>query len=401
MTVTAADVRAGLNPAAPGPAAERMLRNVYLSCGVGGLVFAILLTPRAIDQLHALVPAYGIALVAVGLYAPVVLAFLARWAPIRVMRIIAGTTVISFAVLHLLFPLCLRGGIHSLDGAPWIQGINALHAVIATVVWQQGWVWLYGFAQAPVVMLTQMAARPDSAELAFQDALGGMLYALILMGMSLAVVRAAAAVDAAAARARDEAAAQARAKAQEREEQRINAIVHDDVMSVLYAAAASTPSDDLKDRAREALDEIEHLAVETTPAREYRPEDLVAMLRSTTLEHSHDVYFEGAWNGESRIPSDVAVSIAEALSEALRNTLRHAGPIDLVTRTVGVHAQPDEVTVTCVDNGAGFDSTRVSTRRLGIRVSIVDRMRALPGGSANVASHPGDGTVVSLHWRQP
>ncbi|WP_062205551.1 sensor histidine kinase [Demequina salsinemoris] len=396
-----APVRSTAGTTSPGPAAERMLRNVYLSCGIGGLVFAALLLPRATDQLQYLRPVYGEALILVGLIAPISLAVLARWAPLRVMRAVAGATVITFAVLHLIFPLCLTDGLHSLDGAPWLQGINALHAVIATVVWQNQWVWLYGVAQAPIVMVTQMASRAESAAAAFQDAIGGTLYALILMGMSLAVVRTAAKVDEAAGRARDEAAAQARAKALEREENRINAIVHDDVMSVLYAAAGPSSTDGLQDRAAEALEEIERLAEDVSPARDYLPEELVAMLRSTALDASHDVRYHAAWEGDERIPSDVAVAISEALGEALRNSLRHAGPAEVVTRRVEVDARPSAVNVTCVDDGEGFDGKRVSTRRLGIRVSIIDRMSALEGGAAGVSSALGEGTSVYLRWKRP
>ncbi|WP_084125257.1 ATP-binding protein [Demequina sp. NBRC 110054] len=401
--MTAADeaVHEAPVPTTPGPAAERMLRNIYLSCGIGGLVFAALLLPRAVGQMESLRNVYGITLIVVGLAAPISLAALARWAPIRTMRLVAGATVIVFAVLHVLFPVFLVDGYYSLDGAPWVQGINALHAVIATVVWQNRWVWLYGLAQAPVVMVTQMASRPDSTLLAFQDAIGGTLYALILMGMSLAVVRTAAQVDATAGRARAEAAAQARATAQEREENRINAIVHDDVMSVLYAATAPSPTAGLQDRAAEALDEIQVLADDVSPARDYRPEELVAMLRSTALEHSHDVRFDGSWTGEERIPSDVAVAISEALGESLRNSLRHAGPSEQVTRKVRVEADSDGVDVVCDDDGAGFDDRRVSARRLGIRVSIIDRMCTLDGGGADVSSAPGEGTIVTLTWRRP
>ncbi len=385
----------------PGPAAERMLRNIYLSCGLGGLVFAGLLMPKALSQLQHLIPAYGIATIVVGLVAPISLAVLATWAPIAVMRRLAGAIVIVFAFLHLTFPLALVDGLGSLHEAPWLQGINALHAVIATVVWQNRLVWLYGFAQAPVVMVTQIAARPDSDMLAFQDAIGGMLYSLILMGTSLAVVRAAAAVDDAARAARAQAADQASVSTREREQTRINAIVHDDIMSVLYAAGAPQPPEGVEDRATEALAEIESLAADDVTARSYSPDELVAMLRAAALDECHDVEFRGVSHGNDPISADVAVSVSEALVESLRNSLRHAGPVDQVRRTVDVDAVPDSLTVVCADDGAGFERSSISERRLGIRVSIIERMRGLAGGGAEVASGVGRGTTVTLTWRRP
>ncbi|MDN4472272.1 ATP-binding protein [Demequina zhanjiangensis] len=401
MSSPAALTASEVHTSGPGPAAERMLRNIYLSCGLGGLVFAGLLMPNALSQLEHLRPVYGIATIVVGLLAPISLAVLATWAPITVMRRLAGAIVIVFALLHLTFPLGLVDGLGSLDAAPWLQGINALHAVIATVVWQNRLVWLYGFAQAPVVMFTQMAARPESDMLAFQDAIGGMLYSLILMGTSLAVVRAATAVDEAARDAREQAAAQASATTREREQTRINAIVHDDIMSVLYAAGTPAPPPGVEERASEALGEIDALAADDAGARSYMPEELVAMLRATALEECHDVELHASWSGDEPIGSDVAVSISEALAESLRNSLRHAGPVDEVRRTVDVEASPEVVTVVCEDDGAGFERSSISERRLGIRVSIIERMRGLDGGTAEVSSGVGSGTVVTLIWRRP
>ncbi|WNM24671.1 sensor histidine kinase [Demequina capsici] len=401
MTTAATLAPHRVDPDHPGPAAERMLRNVYLSCGLGGLVFAGLLMPVALGQLHELNPIFGLATIAVGLVAPISLALLATWAPIRVMRRLAGTIVIVFALMHVTFPLFLSGGPGTLSGAPWVQGINALHAVIATVVWQSGWVWLYGIAQAPVVYLTQIAAGTSVNPRPFQDAIGGMLYSLILMGVSLAVMRAAHRVDAVAQSARLEASAQASASTREREQTRINAIVHDDIMSVLYAAASPTAPEGLEARATEALAEIEALADDDQSRRAYPPAGLVAMLRATALDVCHDIDLRAEWTGEDPIPSDVASSVSEALAEALRNSIRHAGPIDSVRRTVTVAARPDAVTVVCADDGAGFDRSEISDRRLGIRVSIIERMRSLDGGSADVTSGVGRGTTVTLEWRRP
>ena len=49
------------------------------------------------------------------------------------------------------------------------------------------------------------------------------------------------------------------------------------------------------------------------------------------------------------------------------------------------------------DNGVGFRPEFVSDRRLGIRVSIVGRMRAV-GGTAEIHSSTGSGTDIRLSW---
>jgi len=50
------------------------------------------------------------------------------------------------------------------------------------------------------------------------------------------------------------------------------------------------------------------------------------------------------------------------------------------------------------DDGRGFNPRRVGIDRLGIRLTIVQRMEELPGGSATISASPGRGTVVALDW---
>ncbi|WP_084075394.1 sensor histidine kinase [Demequina sp. NBRC 110052] len=378
------------------PALDRMLRILYLSCGLSGLVFAGLMLPTALSQVDHLQPTYALATIVIGLGAPTLLAPLAPWAPLRLMRIYAGSVVIAFAIMHLAFPWAIVDGLGTLDSPPWLQGINALHAVIAAVVWNSNWVWLYGVMQAPVVAFTQVLSRPVVDERPFVDALGGTLYSLIVMGTSLALIYAAKRVDASARTAREQAAAEASTAAREREESRINAIVHDDVMSVLYAAASSHPPTAVAEQATVALDEIERLAAGDSPDRPLTPGEVLSMLRAAAFETAPEADVRGTSDGDGTIPHEVAFAVVEALSETLRNSMRHAGG-GRVERTVRLTVTPDLITARASDDGAGFDPATVSERRLGIRVSIVERMRHA-GGDATVDSTPGQGTVVSLVW---
>jgi signal transduction histidine kinase len=49
------------------------------------------------------------------------------------------------------------------------------------------------------------------------------------------------------------------------------------------------------------------------------------------------------------------------------------------------------------DNGVGFDRRDVPLERLGLRVSIEERM-AGAGGAAEIESSPGQGTTVTVAW---
>jgi signal transduction histidine kinase len=55
------------------------------------------------------------------------------------------------------------------------------------------------------------------------------------------------------------------------------------------------------------------------------------------------------------------------------------------------------VQITVRDEGAGFDQDDVPAERLGLRVSIRERL-AKVGGLARIASRPGEGTTVTIMW---
>ena len=95
-------------------------------------------------------------------------------------------------------------------------------------------------------------------------------------------------------------------------------------------------------------------------------------------------------------PADAVRAIGAALAEALRNSIRHAGPS---TRSITVEAGPGILSATVTDDGVGFDRTSVPPHRLGLTVSIRGRLRQLPGGSSRIDSTPGQGTSVQLMWR--
>jgi signal transduction histidine kinase len=49
------------------------------------------------------------------------------------------------------------------------------------------------------------------------------------------------------------------------------------------------------------------------------------------------------------------------------------------------------------DTGTGFDPSAVQIGRLGLRVSIVERVTNA-GGKVHIDSKPGQGTVITIVW---
>ncbi len=94
------------------------------------------------------------------------------------------------------------------------------------------------------------------------------------------------------------------------------------------------------------------------------------------------------------VPPDVEDSFARAVTEALRNVVRHAGTARAWVR---LHRAGLHVVVTVTDRGCGFDPDAVHNQRRGVSASIADRMHDI-GGSAAVRSEPGAGSTVTLTW---
>jgi signal transduction histidine kinase len=85
-------------------------------------------------------------------------------------------------------------------------------------------------------------------------------------------------------------------------------------------------------------------------------------------------------------------ALVAAAREAMVNAARHSG-----APKVDVYAEVStgEVEVFVRDRGRGFDPAAVPGDRLGVRRSIVERMRR-HGGRGTVTSAPGQGTEVRL-----
>ncbi|MDX6324292.1 MAG: hypothetical protein QOK15_646 [Nocardioidaceae bacterium] len=109
------------------------------------------------------------------------------------------------------------------------------------------------------------------------------------------------------------------------------------------------------------------------------------------VEDQHGVPVEVVTVGDASTSGPLGALVA-ATREAMVNAARHSGAakIDVYVEVAGT-----EVEVFVRDRGHGFDPAAVPEDRLGVRNSIVDRMRR-HGGRAAVTSTLGRGTEVRL-----
>jgi len=361
-----------------------------------GVVFFLQSLPTLLGEKGATQPLWSIAASAaiIGSLLFAVAAALAR----RLVRVANVTFAVTFLVVLVTWPFAV---VHPSPESPWLYYLitiaTAMAALGLSVRWAAGYLILIPLLYA-VIRLT-----PAGGGLSPLKASLDSIYAVILGGAILVITTmlraAAASVDQAQATALEGYAHAVRAHATEAERVRVDAIVHDSVLTtLLYAARADTPEAQ-RLAATMAGNAIGHLR----DAALVSPDD-GSTVRVTTLAQSMRDAIEQLEGGfeitESRlgtgsIPTTVAEAVQSASLQAAVNSVNHAG--EGAKRTVRIASIEGGVQVTVADDGRGFDPTQVPSERLGVRVSIIDLITNL-GGDAQVESAPGQGATVIIRW---
>jgi len=187
--------------------------------------------------------------------------------------------------------------------------------------------------------------------------------------------------------------------ATEAERVQVDAIVHDSVLTTLLSAARAYTPEAKELAATMAANAIGHLR-DASRAEPGGASVVSAVTLARRIHASADTMsqpFEVRQSGLSGItvPIAAAEAVHSASVQAMVNSLQHAGR---ATRWITMAGTPDGgIEVEIGDDGAGFAYSEVPTERLGVRVSIVERL-AGAGGRATVDSAPGAGTRISLRW---
>jgi signal transduction histidine kinase len=190
---------------------------------------------------------------------------------------------------------------------------------------------------------------------------------------------------------------QARQEAEAERNAELRRLVHDEVLSVLAAAALFRGA-----APRELQDEAAHALLVLRDSGD--PEDAAgADAVIATREAAEEIRLRAARfsSVELRIddrggslPADVVQEVSAAASEAIRNARRHSGAERVVVDAL--FAQ-DRIRVVVRDDGIGFVVAAVPSERLGVRDSIIRRIEEM-GGRAEIISAHDAGTEVSLSW---
>lgn len=383
-------------------AADRIMRSFAAFTGAGFLFYLVLLLPSIFSQADHFPP---------------------WWTPLAALAVFG--TGLGFGLSALL------GDLKYLRFASIATAVTYLAALV-TALWTvqdaalldpQG-VWLTTFpgvaslaaaAWRPVLAFAHMIVACSGAQLLNQAArvptLNGplvpeiafsIMFCTLFVGAAVMALRTGRILDATLEGTHTAAAAAAASRARTVERARFDALIHDGVMSTLLIASRQGSTAQLSSQAGHTLRQLDALGAADEPDARFAAQDLLTHLRTAATAVDEDATVElhrGTGADSFTIPADAARAIGAALAEALRNCLRHAGPD--AQRTVTATVDGHHLAVEVADTGPGFDPAEVPAHRLGVAVSILGRMRGLPGGSAHIESAPGAGTRVHLEWTAP
>ncbi|GAA4267867.1 sensor histidine kinase [Frondihabitans peucedani] len=187
--------------------------------------------------------------------------------------------------------------------------------------------------------------------------------------------------------------------ATEAERVRTDALLHDTVLAALLAAAGNQAPERATEMAEAALD----IVSDTTDHPDAPPlsvllQRLWSKADPELAPFRDTVQFDLAALSDVDLPPEVTEALISATVQALTNSINHAGP-DAKRVVTATRLDDGGLRIVVSDDGTGFDLAAVPEARLGVRVSILERVRQV-GGLARIDSAPGRGTTVTLEWPQ-
>ncbi|NRQ38753.1 hypothetical protein HII36_44055 [Nonomuraea sp. NN258] len=366
---------------------QAVARTAAGARGVVGVVAVVAATLGAVEPVAAswLVPALAVDLVWTALFLRVFL----RRGPLPY-PLVAGEVVITAGIClaqrHLVAEEALA------TGSSWVAGLVTMTIIVAGVTWRPPLSVPVGLVVAGAYLAGVRIAAPS------QDVAGTLgihlVQTLAIATLMTLLRRSAASADAFLRESGRARIALMVERLRREDELRQVGSIHETALHTLTMVGLGTydaPSATLRAQVATDLAALERLR--DTPRADAAPIALDALLdevagRAAGLDVRTSLT-------PQTVPGHVAEHFARAVTEALANVVRHAG----VREAELVCSRDDDaIRVEVADAGRGFDQHRLPADRFGVRGSILDTMRALNGGGAEISSGE-RGTRVSLWWR--
>jgi len=371
--------------------------------GLFGLVFGAQTLPLALEQSSALIEGAGAALMAV-LYGALVALAVATIAKVAVRG-----AALAFAVLYALalvaWPFLVTDPAALEGQAPWLYYLCTVATTAAVVALATPLATGYTIVVPAMYGVIRLLPAGGGAVplLAVLDAMYAVILGVVVLIIVTMLRQAAEAVDSAQEAALQRYDLAARQHATENERVKVDALVHDSVLTTLLSAAAAASPEEQALAARMARDAVKRLdeagAAGPRALERVGLPVLVRRLRAALTTFSAPFTVRVVNAGGVELPVEAVEALYSASVQAMVNSMQHADEAGRATRRElrirGVRAGGCVIEV--ADNGVGFEREHVPGERLGLRVSIEERMENA-GGSAEISSRPGQGTSVTVAW---
>jgi signal transduction histidine kinase len=279
----------------------------------------------------------------------------------------------------------------------WTIGISAL-AAGTTFRFSIGVSYLLLVSIAWPILKTSPFGGSGEFLVAIQDALHLFIFAAILIAMVLALRWEAAKTDAANQRAISSAVESARVDAIELERSRLDALVHDSVLTTLLIASRAGTEAEIQaaqKSARDAIARLEQVKSDESKAGLVTLASFFSALEQRVKENAPEFEVSVDRVNDLPIASATAEALTEATLQAVDNSLKHAGTA--TTRSVRLRGKKAGLKIVVSDDGRGFRPSQVPKDRLGISSSIIGRVQS-SGGQVFIQSSPGSGATVVIEW---
>jgi signal transduction histidine kinase len=383
------------------PLSLRRVESAVARSAAGfSVAFFLQSLPTLLAELPNLHTAWSIVIVG-GLVSSLLLAVIGsivrRW-----IRIATAAFAVIYLIALISWPFAVVDPGIVTENSLWLYGLMTVATALAAIAFEVRLAAAY-LVLVPIIYAV-IRLLPAGGEVGPSRAALDSVYALILGGVITIIFTmlrtAATAVDRAQQTALERYSHAVRQHAIEAERVQVDAIVHDSVLTTLLSAARAYSPEAKELAATMAGNAIGHLreAVAVAPDSDAMvPAGVLASRISeaaSTMSQPFDV--SSTRLGRAALPIPVAEAMYSAAVQGMVNSLQHAGPG--VRRWVEVRGLGHgAIQVQVGDAGSGFELATVPTERLGVRVSIIERMSSA-GGHADVVSAPGEGTTVTLRW---
>ena len=378
---------------------------IWRSGAVFGIVFGAQSVPGFVARLPEADPAWNV-FVGLAVFASLLVASVLSF-----VRCGVRTAFVAIAVVYVIalatWPLAVLDDQSVAVGPIWLSSlvnVSAASAAIATGPRLAAGYLFAVSALSAVVRLSPSGGGPTAAEAileaVFSLILGGAILVVIVMLRNTSL-----AVDSAQSAALESYAYAVRQHATEVERVQVDSIVHDSVLTTLLSAARARTPEGQQLSATMAHNAIGHLkSAALVVPDDGSTVDLQSLVARVAMSaQSMTQPFEIRTRAVSAVP--IPVQSAEALHaaalQAMVNSIQHAGASTRVTRWVAIRGIGiTGIEIEIGDTGEGFSFIDVPAERLGLRVSIIERV-ANAGGVAEIDSMRGEGTVITIRWPRP